>query len=86
MLLWARLLAEMDAIPNPMMEGVGTVTNVATEILAQTEARLLLAPRRPPLFRTSPVGRGDGGREAQGARKGMKVHCGPSQLLVRGHS
>ena len=60
MLLWARLLAEMDAIPNPMMEGVGTVTNVATEILAQTEARLL-APR-PPLFRTSPVGRGDGGR------------------------
>ena len=60
MLLWARLLAERDAIPNPMMEGVGTVTNVATEILAQTEARLLLA--RPPLFRTSPVGRGDGGR------------------------
>ena len=45
MLLWARLLAERDAIPNPMMEGVGTVTNVATEILAQTEARLLLAPR-----------------------------------------
>ena len=41
MLLWARLLAERDAIPNPMMEGVGTVTNVATEILAQTEARLL---------------------------------------------
>ena len=61
MLLWARLLAERDAIPNPMMEGVGTVTNVATEILAQTEARLL-APPRPPLFRTSPVGRGDGGR------------------------
>ena len=46
MLLWARLLAERDAIPNPMMEGVGTVTNVATEILAQTEARLLLAPPR----------------------------------------
>ena len=65
MLLWARLLAEMDAIPNPMMEGVGTVTNVATEILAQTEARLLLAPR-PPLFRTSPVGRGDGGRPKEG--------------------
>ena len=85
MLLWARLLAEMDAIPNPMMEGVGTVTNVATEILAQTEARLLAPPRSSASTLQDIPSWQRRWREAQGARRGMKVHCGPSQLLVWGH-